>query len=119
MSYERVIPRDLFNESKLLKCVGRLALLIHDEKDGGRLKLTHRRPERGFVIEQDPADGGLYVRNLHCRLADGRKVKLKTTYNCKSPYPLCFEADGQYGSVFQDDGTFDPDFTALLDTVKL
>ena len=28
--YERVIPRDLFNEAKLLKCVGLLVLKIHD-----------------------------------------------------------------------------------------
>lgn len=30
MSYFRVIPRDLFNEASLLKCYGRLAILLDD-----------------------------------------------------------------------------------------
>ena len=29
--YTRVLPRDLFNEAKLMKCMGLLTLLIHDE----------------------------------------------------------------------------------------
>lgn len=31
-SYRRVLPRDLFNEAKLLKCLGQLSLMIHDGK---------------------------------------------------------------------------------------
>jgi hypothetical protein len=30
VSYFRVIPRDLFNEASLLKCYGRLAILLDD-----------------------------------------------------------------------------------------
>ena len=33
MTYRRVLPRDLFNEAKLLKCLGQLALIIHDGQD--------------------------------------------------------------------------------------
>jgi hypothetical protein len=115
MPYTRVIPRDLFNESKLLKCLGRLALLIHDGKDGGRLRLAHRRPDRGFLIDQDESDGGLYCRNLQLRLRGGLPIRLTSSYNAKGPYPLCFNyADRVYGSVFNDDGSFSPEFTELL-----
>ena len=30
MSYARVIPRDLFNEANLLKCLGKVALILMD-----------------------------------------------------------------------------------------
>ncbi len=31
MTYHRVLPRDAFNEAKLLKCIGKLTLLIEDK----------------------------------------------------------------------------------------
>ncbi len=30
MPYHRVLPRDLFNDANLLKCMGRLIMLIDD-----------------------------------------------------------------------------------------
>ncbi len=52
--YTRVIPRDLFNEAKLLKCIGRLVLLIHDgdhnnisfEHDGEPFERTHSQTKQ-------------------------------------------------------------------------
>jgi hypothetical protein len=112
--YQRVIPRDLFNESKLLKCLAQVALLIHDGKDGGRLNICHRNPSQGFLIDQDPSDGSLRCTNLQCHLLDGQIIDLTTPYNCKSPYPLLYNIGNRDGEVFNDDGSFSDEFQQLL-----
>lgn len=48
--YQRVIPRDLFNEAKLLKCLGRLSLFIHDGKSPPILKVRNRRPDEASCV---------------------------------------------------------------------
>jgi len=69
MSYLRVIPRDLFNESKLLKCLGQVCLHIHDNR-AGRLAMVESGAADGeqFEIDQNEFDGSLYVSNLQFRL---------------------------------------------------
>jgi hypothetical protein len=118
MSYTRVIPRDLFNEAKLLKCLGRLALLIHNELTGGHpLKLLHRNPTRGFEIEQNQDDGTLYCRNLKCYCRT-HELTLVAPYNAKDPYPLlCYYKDEE-GYVFDDDGELNPQFLEFLAGLK-
>lgn len=123
MGYQRVIPRDLFNESKLLKCLGQLALLLHDGKDiRWPLRLSHDNPESGFEIEQDMSSGGLYCLNLNLYLND-REVELQTVMNSKQPYPLLFlkwgegEEHAGDGEVFNDDGSLADEFKQWLDSV--
>jgi len=116
MPYDRVLPRDLFNEAKLLKCLGQLALLIHSGpgmKWPLKLQLTSA-VSAGFRVDQDKGDGCLFVRNLRCSL-HGRVIKLSSAYNSKEPYPLLFD---DVGSVFNDDGTLSTEFTALLDSIN-
>lgn len=112
MSYRRVLPRDLFNEAKLLKCLGQLALIAHN---GVKWPLGVTAAERGFRIEQDENDGGLYVANLRV-YAGRRRLTLRSNYNSKAPYPLSFH-DDRFGTgpVFNDDGTLAPEFAAYLD----
>lgn len=111
MSYPRVIPRDLFNEAKLLKCLGQLALLIHDGVGVPRgLTLKHdEEAETGFQIEQDDSTGALYCANiaLYC---GGRFIGLRAPYNSKDAFPLLFILDDDEGAVFNDDGTFSEEF---------
>lgn len=114
MMYQRVLPRDLFNEAKLLKCLGQLSLLIHD---GVRwpLELEHTNPMADFHVGQRREDGGLYCFNLRL-LLDRREVVVYSGYNSKLPYPLQFEGwDGDAGYVFDDDGRFTTEFTEWLD----
>lgn len=114
-SYMRVIPRDLFNESKLLKCLGQLALFAHDGIDGNRrafpksLSLSHDGD--AFDIQQDPSDGGLQCENLVLRTSDGERLRVYSIYNSKSPYPLCCEHD-ELGEVpvLDDSGNLDAEF---------
>ena len=114
--FKRVIPRDLFNEAKLLKCLGQLSLLLHDGV-GIRwpLRLRHKRPEKGFRIDQRAGDAGLFCVNLNLSL-NGRKIVVFSSYNSKEPYPLLFEDwEGGEGEVFDASGQFSTEFMEWLD----
>lgn len=119
MNYQRVLPRDLFNEAKLLKCLGQLALLIHNGV-GIRwpLRFEEIRLEEGFRITQDPSAGCLSCVNLELYCSTHR-IELRLIYNSRSPYPLMFHYDGallqETGDVFTDKGELDVDFTSFLD----
>jgi hypothetical protein len=106
--YRRVIPRDLFNEAKLLKCLGQLALILLDYGDRYPLVLEH--DDEGFLIDQNPDDGNLFCTSLRLYHTSGQEIALSSEYNSKEPYPLCFEYDDLYGPVFTDDGKFDQEF---------
>lgn len=116
MSYLRVIPRDLFNEAKLLKCLGQLALLIHDRvKVPAGLKLSHDDSEiDGFDIQQSQYDGSLYVSNMELTCF-GRVITLRSQYNSKDAFPMLFSLDENEGRLLNDDGTLSGDFVALCE----
>lgn len=84
MSYARVLPRDAFNEAKLLKCIGKLTLLIENcvapswayEYDG-----------EPFDIRQDPSDGSIYVSNVRFTFK-GEPVTVSTPLNSRADWPL-------------------------------
>lgn len=113
-NYARVIPRDLFNESKLLKCLGQLCLLIHDN-GAGRLKFYHDDIKRKrFQIGVRQSDGGHYCKNLHFTI-DGKRVEVYGIMNSREPYPLLFTADdGDEYEVFHSDGSLSDDFRQLV-----
>jgi hypothetical protein len=119
MPYRRVIPRDLFNEAKLLKCLGRLALIVHDGDGHWPLTLTHEDPKAGFVIDQDPASGDLYCMNLRLYLKNPesrREVRLASPYNSKDDWPLHFTiGENDEANVFDDEGNFS---AALLEAIR-
>lgn len=62
MSYKRVIPRDFFNESKLLKCLGKLSIAVLDRKLGPIDIEDDLDPDKGFKIEQS-VDGEIFCSN--------------------------------------------------------
>ncbi len=120
MSYLRVIPRDLFNEAKLLKCLGQLALIIHDGVRAPRgLSLEHENPEDGFQIEQNESSGVLYCENLSCA-SNGRGIELSIPYNSKEAYPLRFwTGDDTEGYVFDDTGALADEFREALNALEV
>lgn len=105
--YCRVIPRDLFNESKLLKCMGRLSLMVHNCKT-----------PRGITIDDtcDPFEivlwdaGYLEIANLPVFIHDFH-VAFATIYNNKGDYPLYAVYDDEFIRVFNDDDGFAPDLS--------
>lgn len=121
MSYLRVIPRDLFNEAKLLKCLGQLALVIHDGVRVPReLKLewsSDSDESAGFQIEQNENSGHLYVANMDLT-CNGRVIGLHSPYNSKDAFPLmcCFDDDEQ--RVFDDEGALSPEFRAMCAAIE-
>lgn len=119
--YQRVIPRDLFNEAKLLKCLGQLALFIHNGKDAKctptpeKLTIEHENDENPeFKIRQLPELAGLTCSNLNI-FYDNEYLTLYTNYNSKESYPLLyFTDDGEEIEVFDENGQFHPDFIESL-----
>lgn len=106
--YLREIPRDLFNESKLLKCLGQLALLIHDGVTIKGLEARHSGTE--FRIDQRQCCGGLYVGRGLIFVVKSTILELYSIYNSKSGYPLvCMTPDGEI-HVFYDDGALTEEF---------
>ena len=119
MSYQRVIPRDLFNEAKLLKCLAQLSLLVHDEKCN--LRVVHDEHSsmvygNSFEIDQHPEDGSVYCTNLRFyRNSGGRCLDLRSSLNSREPYPLlCCDEDDAGVEVFHDDGSLTEDFLQAI-----
>jgi hypothetical protein len=115
VSYKRVIPRDLFNEANLLKCLGRVALLIHDGKAPEGLRLDHQFPDRGFEIDQAPESGDIHCRNLLLVVPrEGRRpqrVHLWRNLNSRENWPLTVTTEvGEETEVLDDEGNFTPEF---------
>lgn len=114
MAYSRVIPRDLFNEAKLLKCLGQLALIIHNgrDKQWGAIPAALQADcdGRPFVIEQRDSDGGLYAIHPWFTLR-GQRLVLYTAYNSQEPYPLLCEMPGPTEiEVLDEDGDLTEEF---------
>ena len=116
MKYRRVIPRDLFNEANLLKCLGQAALLILDGKSPDGLELTHRHAQTDFLVEMDPGDGSIYCTNISLKSAKGTKVTPRRPCNSREPWPLyivVYEGDPELEceiAVFDDKGSFSEEF---------
>jgi hypothetical protein len=117
MNYIRVIPRDLFNEAKLLKCLAQLSLLIHDGVNiRWNLTLNHDKPENGFEIDLDQANLWLFCQNLKLLLNEKQRIPLFTPYNSKEPYPLfTLDQNENFIDVLTTKGQLHPDFIKLLD----
>jgi hypothetical protein len=113
MSYTRVIPRDLFNESKLLKCLGQLSLLIHDGKTRGvPLSIEHDDSDcPGFDIQQDGDRATLFVSNVAVRIDGVAPLNLGLPINARDRYPLeLYTAKEAVIDVFNSDGSLSVDF---------
>lgn len=118
MSYQRVIPRDLFNESKLLKCLGQLSLIIHDGLRVPRgLAIELLEPEDGFPVYQNTDDGSLSCPNV-LLTCNGMAIDLRSRYNSKALYPLQYVIGDESGDVLNEDGKLTSDFVGALSLVE-
>jgi hypothetical protein len=113
MNYMRVIPRDLFNEAKLLKCLGQISLLVHDGKIQG-LSIEHEHEMSGFVIEQNGDDGSIYVTNLHFFDDQGEPVEFHHPLNAKGNYPMIMTYKGEEYYPLNEKGQFQCDTEIFL-----
>ena len=102
-SYQRVVPRDLFNESKLLQQLGFLCLAIHDWEIG-RLEVE----DSGEPFDVQLSDEGeLSITNLTF-LRGEEVIRFWINYNSRIKNPLLFEnpKTGDSDYVFDDQGEF-------------
>lgn len=112
MSYQRVIPRDLFNEANLLKCYGHLYILTEGNPN------AHFAEDfvDSFDIVQDD-DGGLIVQNLPFVIR-GVEYELRRPLNSRRPWPLyarlANDVDFEDVEVFDDHGNLTPEFGAMV-----
>jgi hypothetical protein len=117
MTYTRVLPRDLFNEAKLLKELGFLSLAIHDGKHAcGRILEVIHDGKPFDICRSDSGD--LYVANLAiCSQKTGEKIHVFTMCNSREENALSFEFSYKEieisGSVF-DGKNFSEDFLEVL-----
>lgn len=112
-TYCRVIPRDLFNEAKLLKCIGRLVLLIHDGQ--GLNGMTFEHDDEPFQIGLMD-DGHLAITNIAFEM-NGQKMFFKSQYNSKSNWPLLLEHDYCEYPVFDENGNYDNEFINFCNSI--
>lgn len=108
-NYDRAIPRDLFNEAKLLKCIGIIALrIVNDElPDGIDIKIGETGEP--FDIRQT-VDGDIYISN-YIITVNNDKVIFATLLNNKSNFPLVCYINDEIIEVLDDDtGSFSIEF---------
>lgn len=116
MTYLRVIPRDLFNESSLLKCYGKLWLEL--EKQSTPLGALHQSDGAApFDVQQDEGSGAIFLANVWLEVGR-QQYTLSRPLNSREPWPLYVESedlpDFDPVAVFNDDGTLTADFLDLI-----
>jgi hypothetical protein len=115
MSYQRVIPRDLFNESSLLKCYGRLYIVL--EKIAGHSARFSEEDVSRFDIDQRADDGSIFIQNLSLVIGDDH-FRLVRPLNSRQPWPLYAELIGdpefEPVEVFDDQGELTSEMRTLL-----
>ena len=114
MSYERVIPRDLFNESSLLKCYGRLYIVLEGHQRA-RFKMES---VPSFDVVQREHDGFLFVENLTFTIGQ-HEYRLVRPLNSRSAWPLYAERiedeDFESIAVFTDAGELTAEMLELIE----
>ena len=108
-----MIPRDLFNEAKLLKCLGRLSLEAEKYGDD-QLRVWLDKPGEGFPVGKHDCSGEIFCDNVRIR-AGGVNLVTSSPLNSRLNYPLTFMgSDGEENYVFEDDGAFTEEFLAVM-----
>lgn len=124
MTYRREIPRDLFNEANLLKCLGQLSLIALDRGRPETFRVTHRGGgASGFDISQNLSDGSIYCANVQIIIRE-RLFEHRRPLNCREPWPLLVwpsfahpdDAEGwqEETEAFEADGTLSPHLAQLI-----
>lgn len=114
MAYVRVLPRDLFNEADLLKCIGRLWIEL--DRIGCTKARIVEEDLPSFVVDQDDSDGSIYVSNLTFEV-DGVAHRLRRPLNARGSHPLVdMGPDDDFDPirVFDDDGSLSESFRTSI-----
>lgn len=111
MSYQRVIPRDLFNEANLLKCYGRIYINL---ETSGLRGVELEGDGEAFDVQQDPGSGSLSIANVVLRVNE-KPYTLFRPLNSREAWPLRLVDENETEiAVFAPDGSFSQEMTAFL-----
>ena len=114
-NYIRVIPRDLFNEAKLLKCMGMLTLAA-DNTPELVVEMTDDSSSDGWDIRQNSDDGSITVHNLTV-IFNRVPLNFWTPLNSKAAHPLWAQPfddpDAEAVEVFTTEGKLSADFKRI------
>jgi len=112
-NYIRVLPRDLFNEASLFKCVARLWILTDDRRDHQAKFVTE--DVEVFNVLQDQSSGAIYIGNVEFTVR-GVPHRLSRPLNARSAWPLYMDIeDGDETlSVFDDDGNLSAEMLTYI-----
>lgn len=115
MTYARVIPRDLFNEAKLLTCLARLYIAAEITR-GVEIEFTH--DGGSFAIFQDANDGSIYCANVDV-FVNGVSLHLYTPLNSREKWPLIATSldEDDPVTVFDDEGNLTKEFVDTYSAV--
>ncbi len=115
MTYRRVIPRDLFNEADLLKCYGRLAILL-DELPKNAAIMHHLGG--AFEPVQDQSDGSLTLYpSIEFYIAHRGGCRLHRPLNSREPWPLyatLLDGKSEEIAVFSRIGDLTDEFKRMI-----
>lgn len=120
VTYRRVLPRDLFNESKLLKVAGKLVCLIEDRVITNVTYEHNTTFTENFIVGQDQSDGAFYLHNLkfYVRLDEGVfELGLHVMQDKEqhwNAYTACEAFDEPEVRVFDEDGHVTQEFLQML-----
>lgn len=115
-NYIRVLPRDLFNEASLLKCVGRLWILT-DETSNHHARFETEDADT-FDIVQDDSSGAIYIRNVVFTVR-GVRQRLSRPLNSRGTWPLYLDSeddddDADTIAIFDDNGNLSAELLAYI-----
>ncbi len=108
-NYRRVIPRDFFNEAKLLKCMGILALAVLDNTVPENISIKIDENGESFDIILDNMYNLLRVSNYNVEI-NGEFYLVGTTYNSKGNFPFYVIVDEEEVEILDNNGKFSNDF---------
>lgn len=114
-TYTRVIPRDFFNEAKLLKCMGILSLKILDSQLPEGIEIEIEENYDPFEVNLTD-DGILFVSNYNV-VINGTPVFVGTRYNSKSNLPFVLVVDYTEYEIFSEEGKFTDEFIEIAKTL--
>lgn len=115
MNYKRVIPRDFFNEAKLLKCWGQLWLKL-ENINSNNVRIDDDLEMCGFIVKQNPLTGYLYLKNVRLYIRN-EFVEVFSYYNSRSKYPLYFILNEDVCPCLTEQGNLTKEFKEVLNEI--
>lgn len=113
-SYTRVIPRDLFNEANLLKCLGRFWIKTEHYQPN---MVTIEHDGEPFDVGQNDDDGTISVRNVAISI-NGTRCHVCRPLNSRAEWPLYFDTEEDRIAIFTDAGELTAEVLAMIQAGK-